>query len=53
MSNAIKELYKLSAHNCSNVFGVLLESCDGRMLNITKASRLPWFFREWRVMVVT
>ena len=31
--NVVQELYKLSAHNCSKVLGVLLEFCDGRTPN--------------------
>ena len=31
--NVVQELYKLSAHNFSKVFGVLLEFCDSRTLN--------------------
>ena len=31
--NVVQELYKLSAHNCSKVLGVLLEFCDSRTPN--------------------
>ena len=31
--NVVQELYKLSAHNCSKVLGVLVEFCDSKTLN--------------------
>ena len=54
--NVVQELYKLSAHNCSKVLGVLLEFYDGRTLNTPRARALhvchgffaiggSWWFR--------
>ena len=31
--NVVQELYKLSAHNCSKVLGVLVEFCDSKTPN--------------------
>ena len=31
--NVVQVLYKLSAHNCLKVLGVVLQFCDRRMLN--------------------
>ena len=45
--NVVQELYKLSAHNLSKVFGVLLEFCDSRTPNTPRARALlvfPRFF---------
>ena len=43
--NVVQELYKLSAHNCSKVLGVLLEFCDSRTPNTPRARALLVFPR--------
>ena len=37
--NVVQELYKLSAHNCLKVLGVLLQFCDGRTPNTRERER--------------
>ena len=45
--DVVQELYKLSAHNCSKVLGVLVEFCYSRKRNTPRARALlvfPRFF---------